>query len=82
MSDKGKVVRVSSKGHANLGDLAEHEIYLGYRDPDGTIHLVPATAVPAKRVTSPWRGHGVIEKLQDEFPDYIPPKDPWTDSSI
>jgi acyl-CoA synthetase (NDP forming) len=79
---EGQVVAVSPKGHANLGDLADHRIYIAHKDPDGTIHLVPATAVPAVRVSRPQKGYGVIEKLQDEFPPYTPPKDPWTDSSI
>lgn len=82
MTDKGKVVRVSSKGHCNLGDLADRDMYIGFRDPDGTIHLVPAVAVPAERIRNKLSGHGVVERLQEEFPDWTPPKDPWTDSSL
>jgi hypothetical protein len=82
LTDKGKVVIVSSKGHANLGELADHKMYIAHKDPDGTIHLVPATAVPARRVSRPRTGQALRERLQDEFPDYEPPKDPWTDSSI
>lgn len=81
-SDKGQVVTVSPKGHADLGDLADHRVYLAHKDPDGTIHLVPATAVPAVRVKLPRTGQVLRERLQDEFPDYTPPKNPWTDSSI
>lgn len=77
-----KVVTITGKGHCNLGDLADHKIYLAHKDPDGTIHLVPASAVPARTVSRPKSGQGVIERLQDEFPGYTPPRDPWTDSSI
>lgn len=83
----GTVIHVSSKGHANLNGIADHKMYLAHKDPDGTIHLVPATAVPAVRLSRPRTGQALRERLQDdgplvEFPDYKPPKDPWTDSSL
>lgn len=83
MTDKDrKVITVTGKGHCNLGELADHRIYLAHKDPDGTIHLVPATAVPARQVSRPRTGKALRERLQDEFPDYMPPRDPWTDSSL
>lgn len=84
MTGKGKrkIVHVSSKGHCSLDGLADHEIYIAHKDPDGTIHLVPATAVPAAQVSRPRSGHALSEMLQDVLPDWTPPKDPWTDSSI
>lgn len=82
MDDKGTVIYITGKGHASLGDLADHKMYLAHKDPDGTIHLVPATAVPAVRVSPPRTGKFLRERLQDELPDWTPPEDPWTDSSI
>ena len=43
-------VRVDARGHISLGfrKHKEHRLYLVSEDPDGTIHLIPATVVPAR----------------------------------
>jgi len=57
-------VRVSERGHTNLSAVRtqKHEFYIGYEDPDGTIHLVPAVLVPATLVKVPTAGRATLSR--------------------
>ena len=54
-------VRISPPGRADLSKIRkqDHEWYLGSEDPDGTIILVPAVLVPARRITEDPAEEGV-----------------------
>jgi hypothetical protein len=58
-----KDMQVDSQGRVNLTGLRKKEDaswYFGYRDPDGTIRLVPAVLVPAKLKTAAEEGPDVL----------------------
>ena len=57
-----KDIRVDARGHVSLLGIRQEGDsvwYFGHRDPDGTIHLVPALLVPAKLKS----GADVLDKL-------------------
>ena len=60
-----KDMQVDSQGRVNLTGLRKQEDaswYFGYRDPDGTIRLVPAVLVPARKLQLPQPDSDLIEK--------------------
>lgn len=65
-----KDIRVDARGHVNLAGLRKEEDaswYFGHRDPDGTIHLVPAMLVPAKLEKAPEEGLDVLREKLGNF---------------
>jgi hypothetical protein len=44
-----KLAKVNARGQVSLGSAAQYEYYLVTVDPDGTIHLVPATVQKVNR---------------------------------
>lgn len=74
MTRRGEV-KVGPRGEVNLSKVRtqEHRFYLAHEEADGTIILVPAMVVPARRLERPRAPGEVMEKLQDE---YRPADDP------
>jgi len=80
-----KDIRVDARGHVSLLGIREEgdaTWYSGHRDPDGTIHLVPALLVPArlKETAPPGEGHleetASLEVIRKYFPDAEELKEP------
>lgn len=63
MGRKGEV-RVDSRGRVSLESVRtqKHEWYMASEESDGTIILVPAALVPARRLTLPEPSLGMIEE--------------------
>jgi hypothetical protein len=65
-----KDIRVDARGHVSLLGLrkeGDSAWYFGHRDPDGTIHLVPAMLVPAKLKAETLGGLDVLSASREEL---------------